>query len=142
MYAKIKLLIVIVSITLIGLGWIIQNFTIATIGAIFYLTGMLYDLGFLIIKSKEFKNKKEIEPQKEQQTVKEIIDLLDGVLVISSLIAMCFKNDLYRVPGGIIWFGQILVFILVGPIVATYANIPMHMTYGGWRPRKFRKRRR
>ncbi|MEO5995042.1 MAG: hypothetical protein ABIN89_00010 [Chitinophagaceae bacterium] len=74
-------------------------------------------------------------------TPKNLIDkintVLEGGLVISSLIAMVFDNDLYRIPGRIIWFGQVAAFILVGPLIEIFAKIPMKMTYGGWRIRRF-----
>jgi hypothetical protein len=139
-YSNIKLAIVITSFLLIAYAWIFQKTPIAIIGAILYLGAMLYDVIDLIVKSKKFKDGQDIEVAKS--TSDKITTILEGILVIISLIAMAAENDLYRIPGQIIWFGQIAVFVLVGPIVEIFAGIPMKMTYGGWRVRKYQRRRR
>ena len=95
-YSNIKLAIVITSFLLIAYAWIFQKTPIAIIGAILYLGAMLYDVIDLIVKSKKFKDGQDIEVAKS--TSDKITTILEGILVISSLIAMAPENDLYRIP--------------------------------------------
>lgn len=135
-HSDIKLAIVTISFLFIAYAWIFQNTKIATIGAIVYLGALLYDIINLIVKSKRFKDIEAARSKSEK-----FITILDVILAIGSLVAMAAENDLYRFPGQVIWFGQIAVFVLFGPILEIFAGVPMKMTYGGWRIRKYRRRR-
>ena len=105
-----------------------------------HLTQMLYDLVDLAVKSKQFQKGMDVVTPKN--FINKLTSALEGVLVITSLIAMAPSNELYRIPAAIIWFGQVAVFILVGPIVGLFAKIPLDMTYGGWRPSRNRRRKK
>lgn len=139
-HTKIKLVIVILSILLISYGWLVKDTTIAVIGAFLYLAQMLYDLIDLAVKSKQFRKGMDVVTPKN--FINKLTSALEGLLVITSLIAMAPSNELYRIPAAIIWFGQVAVFILVGPIVELFANIQLDMTYGGWRRSRNRRRKK
>lgn len=134
---NIKLVIVIISVLLIGYAWIYYDTTVSIIGAIMYLLGMCFDIIDLILKSKQFKKGQVIIGTKKP--IEKFVSVLEAILVISSLFAVFLDNNLYHIPGRIIWFGQVVVFVLVGPLVQSLTNIPLEMTYGGWRVHKFRR---
>lgn len=138
--SNIKLVIVASSFLIIAYAWINQKGSIAIFGAILYLLVMLYEIIGLIINSKKIKEDKNLEVTPDK--LEKITTVLEGILVFCSLFAIMTENDLYRFPGQIIWFGQIAVFILGGPIIKFFTGIPMKMTYGGWRVRKYNRSRK
>ena len=121
------------TITLIAYAWIFNDLIAAIVASSTYLLKLLLNVIDLIIKSKEYKRGINIKTTKNK--LEEITDVTEGILVIGSLFAMAPDNNLYKIPGRVIWFGQIVNFILVGPIVEIFAGIPMKMTYGGWKLR-------
>ncbi|MBA4260078.1 MAG: hypothetical protein C0446_13015 [Chitinophaga sp.] len=101
---------------------------------------LLYEIIGLIINSQKIKEAQDLQITKSKSV--KITTLLEGILVVGSLVAIASGNDLFLIPGQIIWFGQIALVVLVGPIVEFFVGMPMTMTYGGWRVRKFQRRRR
>lgn len=138
--SNIKLFFVASSFFLIAYAWVSQNESIAISGAILYLLIILYEIIGLVINSKKIKEDENIEvtPNKSEK----VTTVLEGALVLFSLFAIISDYDLYRFTGQIIWFGQIGVFILGGPIIEFFTGIPMKMTYGGWRVRRHNRRRK
>ena len=138
--SNIKLSIIISSFFLFANAWTFQKGIIAIFGAILYLGAILYEVICLIINSRKIKEAKDLQITKSK--LDKIITLLEGILVVGSLVAITSGNDLFLISGQIIWFGQIAFFVLVGPIVEIFVGIPMTMTFGGWRVRKFQHRRK
>lgn len=136
----IKSATVILSVVMILIGWIYAVQSISVIGAIIYLFGLFIDLIDLTIASRKFKSRENVDIPK--LPFQRIVRIIEGIVVIGSLIAMIPANNLYRVPGGIIWFGQIGVYILVGPIVSLIAGIPLRMTPGGWKVNRNHRNRK
>lgn len=139
-HSKVKLVIVATSFLLVAYGWIFQKDLIAIFGSILYLGAMLYSILGLMANSNKIKESRGLDHAKSKS--EKITKLLEGIIVISSLIAMTLENDLYHIPGQIIWFGQIVFFILGGPIVEYFTGLPMKMTYGGWRVRNYQRKRK
>ncbi|WP_316767468.1 hypothetical protein [Pedobacter frigiditerrae] len=135
--SNIRILILILSIIFISSSWILKDLEYAIFGSIIYCLALVFDTIFLIIDSKSFKAGKPIIDH--ERKIDKIFRIVEGILVMGSLIALAHPNKLYSIPGKTIWYGQLIVFILVGPIVGIFANIQLEVGYGGWRPKKYRK---
>ena len=130
----IRFIIVVISTFILGYGWFHKDFNVALFGSLTYLIVIVFDLFILIEMSKDYKKGKEIEVV--VKPLDKITQLIEGILVISALITVLSKNNLYSTPSRIIWFAQVFSFAVVGPILSIFTNIPMQMTYGGWRVKK------
>lgn len=129
---------VITVFLLIIYAWINDNLKSAITAGSIYILKLLIDNIDLIITARNHKNGIATEGSKNKLDY--ITQVIETILVIGSLFAMAPKDDLYRIPANMIWFGQVASYILVGPIIGIFADIPMKMTYGGWSPkRKLRK---
>jgi hypothetical protein len=139
-YSNLKLFLNTISIILLGFGWYYQEMTAAIGGAMFHILNILVGLLFMILKSKQFQKDNSVEMP--NTLTDKISYIIECVLVFTSLIVLGSKNELFLLPGQIIWGGQMIMFALIGPILENFAGIPMRMTYGGWRVGRHRKTRK
>lgn len=126
----------IISINLVSFGWIAQCEKFAITGALVYLGKLIYDNIDLILESRKFKRGEEIKVEKS--FLKILTEVLEGILIFSSLIASLSEHGIFNIPGMIIWCGQIFSYVLFGNILRTFANIPMKISHGGvWGNNRF-----
>lgn len=136
-YSNVRILIFIGSITVILSSWALKNINYAIVGSIIYSIALLSDTVKLIIESRKFKVGE--ATKYHERKIDKTMRLIESIVIVGSLIAMAHPNVLYSIPGKTFWYGQIIVFILVGPIIGIFANVELELTYGGWRPRRYRR---
>ena len=139
--AILKFSFVSISIALVSFGWITQCKEFAITGALVYLGKLIYDNIDLILESRKFKRGEEIKVEKGLLII--LTDVLEGILIVSSLVASLSEHEIINIPGMIIWCGQIFSYVLFGNILSTFANIPMKMSHGGvWGIQRFYRRKK
>ena len=62
------------------------------------------------------------------------------IIMFSGMFASLDDENLFRIPGIIIWRSTIVTYILSGIFNETFAKIPLQMGYGGWEIRSSRSR--
>lgn len=134
-----RIILILSSVILILYGWSIKNQLVSIIGAIVFLCALFINLYRTYLLSKEFKNKKddgEISIQEKDNTTSKIERGIEGIITIASLIGTVVFQDaekIYFYPPLIIWVGIVVTYFLSGIIIKEVANIPLRMSYGGWK---------
>jgi len=136
------------SVIFILYGWDLKDQLVSIIGAIVFLCSLLIKLYNTYLLSKEYRNMKDKEEVFIQEKCNVILKIergIEGTITIASLIgAVVFQDSdrIYFYPPLIIWVGIIVTYFLSGIIVSEIANIPLRMTYGGWKVYYPKRKRR
>jgi len=138
----LKLILIMACIFLLIYGWSIKNERFSVIGAIFFLFVLTINLILTIIESRRFKIEERDKSKLEKNIKDSISDIFITLTVITGLVTILFDNPLFYRPGMIIWIGTIIFYSLNGAIASWITNIPLKMTYGGWRIDYSRKKKR
>ncbi|MCO5242179.1 MAG: hypothetical protein M9904_19230 [Chitinophagaceae bacterium] len=126
------------SLFLIVFGIIRESEDLVIVGSIMFLISLFFTTLYIILLAKNFKDRTSSDRTPENESG--LNDLFEGLIVIYGLIALVISEPVYfNYSGQLIWFGTILYYILNGIIVSWIMNIPLKMTYGGWRVR-YKKR--
>jgi Ca2+/Na+ antiporter len=143
-----RIILMLSSVILILYGWITKNQFISIIGAIVFICALFINLYKTYLLSKEFKNRKdeeEISVQEKDNTTSKIERGLEGTITIASLIGTLAFQDAERIyfyPPLIIWVGIVVIYFISGIVIREVANIPLRMSYGGWKIYYPKKRKR
>lgn len=78
------------------------------------------------------------EPEPEKGALDKAASALRGVIIFAGMILCAAQNA----AGMIIWIGVIVCWFASGVIVEHVADIPLKMTYGGWKVDRKRRRRK
>jgi hypothetical protein len=131
-FKYLKLISLILSACFIGYGWVLKIEIISKIGAFLYLLVLIAGFVTLIIESIKYRNGNWEKQMTEKSIFDSISNILEGLVLVSGVIAMITDNNLIKTTGIIIWVGTIIFYILFGIIIQFITKLPLKMTYGGW----------
>lgn len=137
----LKIVTLITSSVLIAYGWIMKNEAVSVIGAIIFLVALAAGIVSIALEAKRFREGKLEEQNSHNIFFGDLSSILEGSIVISGLAAMLTNDSVFRTPGMIIWFGTIAIYVICGVFISSLTNLPLKMTYGGWRIRYSNKRK-
>ncbi len=138
----LKLILNLSSILLISFGIILNTNFFLIIGSALFLVSLAVNTLSVIVISRRFKNTISYE-QKIFKGKSNINNLLEALVILYGIIALIISDPSYlKYSGQIIWFGSILFYILNGIIAGWITNLPLTMTYGGWKIRNKKHQQR
>lgn len=111
-------------------------------GSVFYILSLCLGIIKLnsLLKKQEEKNLVEIN---KKSIIEKIAAGLEGCILFIGLILMIVDNTKgIKTAGTIIWVSTILLYYLSGLIIEKTTKNPLEFGYGGWRPKRFKTKRR
>jgi hypothetical protein len=121
-----RLIILAVSASLLVIGLINNDQSIAIAGGILYVLYGIKDL-FMLYHSLKFKQDSE-DPYVRISKIKLLSNVLETILLGFSAFLALDGN----IAGMIFWFGAICCWVAWGIIIGTITGLPLKMGYSGW----------
>jgi hypothetical protein len=140
-----KLILILVSLLLLVYGSITSNLIPNIIGAGAFILLLVVDLIENIITIK----RRWISPQNNglHETLKDkLTDILAPIVTVAGLVGICVGQtlegeDVWSLPGGIIFGGALLFYLVNGWVMRAMTGVPLRMGYGGWYVARSKRRR-
>jgi hypothetical protein len=137
-----KLLLLIISATLLVYGIIAKIEYVPIAGSAFYILSLCIGIIQLARMLKKPAENKPVEID-AKPVIEKIVKVLEGCILFSGLILMMIDNNKsIKTAGIIIWVGSILLYFVSGIIIENITKTPLEFGYGGWRPKRFKTKRR
>lgn len=137
-----RLFLNLLSLGLLGIGYLENTGSIATWGSIVFLISQVFYLRDAFLYSKKIANNAvETDTAHKSNFIDHARSFSEGAIIVFGLIALVLGNEL-TTSGAIIWFGAIFVYFLWGVIIELFTGIPLRFGYGGWQVRNKRYRKK
>lgn len=131
----IRLFLYVTSLLLIICGLSLHNEVINMIGAGLYISADILHTVQAYTASKQYRSGKW---DSSQSLPEKIIPWVRTPILLGGMLTL-FAGS---ISGPVIYFATVILWAIDGIIINMIADIPMRMTYGGWKPDRRRRRKR
>lgn len=137
---RIRIPAYLLSIGFLAYGWTVGNVAFAVVGACFYLLPLVLLLVDLARSCRVYRATKRVDIDERHPFPGTVGGILNALILFSGLGALCYGapkfddrfEDVFAIPGMIIVFGTMLVWLVSGWIIRWVARIPLKSGYGSW----------